>query len=78
MYDIVVKSWLETNDVTDLQETFDSLRAAGVRMNPEKCLFGAKARKILGHLVSQRGIEANPNNIRAITEMSPPTNPKEV
>lgn len=76
--DIVVKSKLETDHVVDLQETFDSQRAAGVRLNPKKCLFGGKAGKLLRYLVSQRGIEANPGKIRAITEMSPPTNTKEV
>ena len=76
--DIVVKSQLKANHVADLQETFNSLRAAGIRQNPEKCVFGARGRKMLGYLVSRRGIMANPGKIHAIAEMSPPTNPKEV
>ena len=78
MDDIVIKSQLEANHVGDLQETFNSLRAVGVRLNPEKCVFGARGGTMLGYLVSRRGIEANPGKIRAIGEMSPPTNPNEV
>ncbi|XP_062224537.1 uncharacterized protein LOC133923105 [Phragmites australis] len=49
-----------------------------MQLNPEKCAFNAKARKMLGYLISRSGIKANPSKIHAITEMSPPTNPKEV
>ena len=76
--DIVVKIQLEANYVADLQETFNSLWAAVVWLNPEKCVFGARGGKMLGYLVSRRGIEANLGKIHAITEMSPPANPKEV
>ena len=47
-------------------------------MNPEKCVFGVFARKLLGFLVSARGIEANPAKIAAIDQMCPPTTKKEV
>ena len=49
-----------------------------MRLNPKKCVFGAKAGKLLGYLISRRGIEANPGKIRDITEMSPLVNTKEV
>ena len=62
----------------DLKETFDTLRSYNMKLNPGKCAFGVTAEKFLGLMVSQRGIEANPNKIRAIVEMAPPKNVKEV
>ena len=64
--DIVVKSRKAFDHAIDLQETFDSLRTAGIRLNPEKCVFSVCAGKLLGFLVSERGIEANPEKIDAI------------
>ena len=62
----------------DLKETFDTLRSYNIKLNPGKCAFGVMAGKFLGFMVSQRGIEANPDKIRAIMEMAPPRNVKEV
>ena len=47
-------------------------------MNPDKCIFGIKKSKLLGCLVSARGIEANPEKIAAIVNMKPPTSRKQV
>ena len=49
-----------------------------MKLNPEKCAFGVTVGKFLGFMVSRRGIEANPDKIRAIMEMTPPRNVKEV
>ena len=49
-----------------------------MKFNPSKCAFRVMARKFLGFMVSQRGIEANPDKIRAIVEMALPKNIKEV
>ena len=49
-----------------------------MKLNPGKCAFGVMAGKFLGFMVSQRGIEANPDKIQAIMEMKPPKNMKEV
>ena len=49
-----------------------------MKLNPEKCVFGVPAGKLLGFLVSSRGIEANPEKIRAIEQMRPPARLKEV
>ena len=49
-----------------------------MKLNPGKCAFGVMTGKFLGFMVSQRGIEANPDKIRAIMEMKPPKNVKEV
>ena len=76
--DILVKSLEEKKHLDDLQETFDTLRRYNIKMNPSKCVFGILSRKFLGFLVSQRGIEANPDKIQAILNMEPPRNVKEV
>jgi hypothetical protein len=57
--DIVVASKNKEDHLADLAETFANMRDARLRLNPEKCVFGVCQGKILGYLVSQRGIEAN-------------------
>jgi hypothetical protein len=59
-----------------LQETFANFRRAGLKLNPEKCVFGVKKGKFLGCLVSTKGIEANPSKIEAILRMEPPNSRK--
>jgi hypothetical protein len=59
-----------------LQETFAYFRQAGLKLNPEKCIFGVKKGKFLGCLVSTKGIEANPSKIEAILRMEPPSTKK--
>ena len=49
-----------------------------MKMNPSKCAFGVSLGKFLGFMVSQRGIEANPDKIQAVLNMEPPKNIKEV
>ena len=49
-----------------------------MKLNPSKCTFGVALRKFLGFMVSQRGIEANPEEVRAILEMTLPKIVKEV
>ena len=74
--DMLVKSRREEDHLKDLRETFDTLRSYNMKLNPGKCAFGVMAGKFLGFMVSQKGIEANPNKIRAIMEMKPPRNVK--
>ena len=76
--DMLVKSLREDNHLSDLQETLDILRAYNMKLNPNKCVFGVTARKFLGFMVSQRGIEVNLEKIRAIVELAPPKMVKEV
>ena len=64
--------------IQDLEETFASLRQVHLRLNLEKCVFGVPSGKLLGFLVSHRGIEANPKKIKAIEDMSPPQTLKEM
>ena len=49
--------------VDDLRLTFDNLRTYDIKLNPEKCVFDVPAGKLLGFIVSNRGIEANPAKI---------------
>ena len=58
--------------IDDLKETFDNLWVYKMMLNPTKCVFGVPACKILGFLVSERGIEANPEKIKAITSLAKP------
>jgi hypothetical protein len=69
--DIIVKSTKQENHITDLQETFANFRQVGLKLNPEKCVFGVKKGKFLGCLVSTKGIEA-------ILRMEPPSTKKGV
>jgi hypothetical protein len=61
--DIIVKSMKQENHIANLQETFANFRQAGLKLNPEKCVFRVKKGKFLGCLVSTKGIEANPSKI---------------
>ena len=78
MDDVVVKTKRQDTLIEDLRETFGSLRKVHLMLNPEKCTFGVPSGKLLGFLVSHRGIEANPDKIRAIEEMQPPRRIKDV
>jgi hypothetical protein len=69
--DIVVKTRKASDLLSDLEVTFGCLRAKGVKLNPEKCVFRVPRGMLLGFIVSERGIEANPEKIAAITNMGP-------
>ena len=75
---MLVKSRREEDHLEDLRETFDTLRSYNMKLNLGKCAFEVTVGKFLGFMVSQRGIEANPDKIRVIMEMTPPRNVKEV
>jgi hypothetical protein len=74
--DLIVKSDERANHIGDLVETFANMRRAGLKLNPEKCVFGVTNGKILGCLISAKRIEANPDKIKAIREMEEPKNEK--
>jgi ribonuclease HI len=69
--DIVVKTRKASDLLSNLEVTFGCLHAKGVKLNPEKCVFGVPRGMLLGFIVSERGIEANPEKIAAITNMGP-------
>jgi hypothetical protein len=76
--DIVVKTKRGSTLVEDLTLVFDKLWATRTKLNPDKCVFGVSVGKLLGFLVSHQGIEANPEKIRAIEAMRPPSRIKDV
>ncbi|CAA0839466.1 Unknown protein, partial [Striga hermonthica] len=76
--DMLVKSKKEDDHSADLRETFQTLRRFGMKLNPAKCSFGVKSGKFLGYMVTKRGIEVNPEKVKAVIEMKPPANVKEV
>jgi dsDNA-binding SOS-regulon protein len=71
--DDVVKTRNSDMLIADLEETFASLREYRWKLNPKKCVFGVPSGKLLGFIISHRGIEANPEKISAITSMKAPT-----
>nr|CAN71093.1 hypothetical protein VITISV_000384 [Vitis vinifera] len=76
--DIVVKSKTREEHVLHLQEVFHLLRKYSMKLNPSKCVFGVSAGKFLGFMVSQRGIEVSPDQIKAVMETPPPRSKKEL
>ena len=76
--DMLVKTKDKANHLEDLEETFKTLRQYRMKLNQSKCVFGVSSGNFLGFMVSQRGIEANPNKIKAMLEMTPPRTVKEV
>ena len=76
--DMVVKSKVESEHINDLTDIFETLRRHKLHLNAAKCSFGVGFGKFLGYLVTHRGIEVDPNQIRAINDLQPPRNPKEV
>jgi hypothetical protein len=76
--DIVVKGIQRKDHISDLAETFVNLRAANLKLNPEKCVFDIHKGKVLGCLVSKKSIEANPDKIKALIEMPDPVSVKDV
>ncbi|XP_070040608.1 uncharacterized protein [Nicotiana tomentosiformis] len=76
---MLVKSEQTGDHIQHLSDTFQILRKFNMKLNPEKCALGVASGKFLGFLVSNRGIEVNPAQIKAIEEISDiPTSKKEV
>ena len=76
--DMLVKSTIAGLHITHLSETFQILRDYNMKLNPAKCAFGVSAGKFLGFIVNHRGIEANPEKIKALLDMPSPSGIKEV
>ncbi|RVW84025.1 Retrovirus-related Pol polyprotein from transposon 17.6 [Vitis vinifera] len=76
--DIVVKSKTREEHVLHLQEVFHLLRKYDMKLNHSKCAFGVSAGKFLGFMVSQRGIEVGPDQVKAVMETPPPRSKKEL
>ena len=76
--DMVVTSHVKDQHATDLEELFTTIANYRLKLNPEKCVFRVEAGKFLGFLLTERGIEANPEKCAAILTMRSPISVKEV
>ena len=75
---MIAKSKTEEEHLANLQKLFERLWKYKLRLNPAKCTFEVMSRKLLGFVVSQKGIEVNPEKVKAILEMSEPHTEKQV
>ena len=75
---MVVKSKLESEHVNDLGNIFEILGRHKLRPNASKCSFGVRSGKFLGYMVTHYEIEVNLDQIKAINNLQPSRNPKEV
>ena len=75
---MVVKSKVVAKHMGDLRSVFEVLIKHKLHLNASKCSFGVGLGKFLGYMVTHRGIEVNPDQIKAINDLQPPWNPKEV
>jgi len=68
----------EEDHIADLKETFMNLRAAGLKLDPEKCVFGVSRGKMLRYIIGPKGIRANPEKTKTIILMVEPSTRKEI
>ena len=76
--DLLVKSSDKTDHLDHLRETFDTLHKYKMKLNPTKCVFAVSLGKFFSFMVSQWGIEENPDKIKAIMEIKSPRTMKEI
>ncbi|KAM2392300.1 hypothetical protein ACFX1X_035803 [Malus domestica] len=76
--DMLVKSKHADQHITNLSETFTIMKRYQMRLNLNKCAFGVGSGKFLGFMISQRGIEANLEKIKAILNMKEPVTSKDI
>jgi hypothetical protein len=76
--DVVVKSKKCGDLLDDLKETFDNLCKYKMMLNPKKCGFNVSLRKLLGYMVSTRGIDVNPKKVEVIEQLQPSRTRREI
>ncbi|GKA79921.1 reverse transcriptase domain-containing protein [Tanacetum coccineum] len=67
--DMVIKSTFEEDMLVDIKETFERFRSINMKLNPKKCSFGIKEGPYLGHLITKKGIRANPSKVKSIIDV---------
>ena len=75
--DMIARSQTEEEHLDHLQKLFDRLKLYKLRLNPNKCTFGVRSGKLLGFIVSDKGIQVDPAKVKAIQEMPAPKTEKE-
>ncbi|XP_070046259.1 uncharacterized protein [Nicotiana tomentosiformis] len=78
MDDVIIKSRRSTYHVAYLRKFFNRLRRYKLKLNPAKCAFGVPAGKLLGFIISRRGIQLDLSKVKAIQDLPPPKNKKDV
>ncbi|PKI62722.1 hypothetical protein CRG98_016885 [Punica granatum] len=76
--DMIAKSKEGEDHLVNLKHLFDRLKEYKLQLNPTKCTFGARSGKLLGFVVSERGIEIDPDKVKAIKELPLPSSVREV
>ena len=74
--DMIARSQTEEEHLDHLQKLFDRLKLYKLRLNPNKCTFGVRSGKLLGFIVSDKGIQVDPAKVKAIQEMPAPRTEK--
>ena len=78
MDDMIARSQTEEEHLDHLQKLFDRLKMYKLRLNPNKCTFRVRSGKLLGFIISDKGIQVDPAKVKAIQEMPTPRTEKEV
>ncbi|PKI78942.1 hypothetical protein CRG98_000654 [Punica granatum] len=76
--DMIAKSREGEDHLVNLERLFDRLKKYKLRLNPTKCTFSVRSGKLLGFVVSERGMEVDPDKVKAIRELPPPSSVREV
>ncbi|KAK9011583.1 hypothetical protein V6N11_044430 [Hibiscus sabdariffa] len=76
--DMIAKSRIEEEHIVNLEKLFRRVREFRLKLNPAKCTFGVTSGKLLGFIVSKKGIEIDPGKVKAIQELPPPRTQREV
>jgi hypothetical protein len=76
--DIIVKSAEFISHITNLRKAFDKMCQYGLEMNPRKCAFRVSVGKFLGFIIHEHGIDIDPDRIKSIRNVEPPTYKLEV
>ena len=76
--DMIARSQTEDGHLDHLHKLFERLRKYKLRLNPNKCTFGVRSSKLLGFVISDKGIQVDPTKVKAIQEMPAPETEKEV
>jgi hypothetical protein len=76
--DVVVKTREAHALVDNLQRIFMALNTYKWNLNPKKCIFGVPSSILLGNIISHDGIRPNPTKVKAIVDMQPPKNVKDI
>jgi hypothetical protein len=76
--DVMIKSLDHESHLDDVRKTLECTRKHGLKMNPNRCAFGVSSREFRGFFLHEGGIEVGKKSMKAIDEVIPPTNHKEL